>query len=461
MLSPDVCRRVAALHARIGSPAAGERANALEKLDKLLAEHGCTWNDLQEILAANRATTTNTTTTNTTTTGGSAASPQGDASVEAEVAEAEARGLNLFDILVVMCERYVWVRSAHERTAIVLSLLNAWVFDRFEHCPRLVVLAPTSGHGKSRLLKKFIRLLLREYFYSGNASAASIYGYLEDNPYSPIIVDEADNLKIEGVLLSLFNEGHEYGGSIDRHKKKYNVFVPLFIGGIGTALPRPLMHRAAVMHMQKRPPGVKIEPLKLIDPPREFAVVREMIRRWAATCSLNDEPAMPPELGDDRTMDNWRPWISIADCLGRGEAARAAAIALSQQRIDEDPITQLVTDTRTVFNTLPLSRWGANRATVDGLNEMLVGLEHGYWAEWRGKNGNDEPRKLRRTELVKMLGDLHPPIRSKMIWPRQRRQGDRSQRGYERHQFEEAWATYCPVDDTPPQPSKIIHLPRK
>jgi hypothetical protein len=458
MPPPDVCRRMALLHAMIGSTAAGERENALEKLTKLLAEHGCSWNDLLEILAAvcaNDFVTTNNTNDNT------ASPPHADGSVEAEVAEAEARGINLFDMLFVMTERYVWVRSAHERTTIVLCLLNGWVFDRFEHCPRLVVLAPSTGHGKSRLLKKFIRLLLREYFYSGNASAASIYDHLEDNPYSPIIVDEADNLKIEGVLLSLFNEGHEYGGSIDRHKKRYNVFAPLFIGGIGTALPRPLMHRAVVIHMQKRPPGVKIEPLKLINPPRGFAVLREIIRRWAAKCSLNDEPEMPPELGDDRTVDNWRPLISIADSLGRGEAARAAAIALSQQRIDEDPITRLVTDTRTVFNKLPLSRWGVNRITVDTLTEMLVGLEDSYWAEWRGKNGNGEPRKLKRTELLKMLGDLHPPIRSKTIWPLQRRQGDKSQRGYERHQFEEAWATYCPEGDTAPQPSKISDLRRR
>jgi hypothetical protein len=181
----DVCRRMALLHAMIGSPAAGERENAREKLAKLLAEHGLSWNDLPEILSASRtgdSADANNTANDTTS------PPHWDGSVEAEVAEAEARGLNLFDILVAMCERYVWVRSAHERTAIVLSLLNAWVFDRFEHCPRLVVLAPTSGHGKSRLLKKFIPLLLREYFYSGNATAASIYSYLEDNPNSPIIV---------------------------------------------------------------------------------------------------------------------------------------------------------------------------------------------------------------------------------------------------------------------------------
>jgi hypothetical protein len=44
---------------------------------------------------------------------------------------------------------------------------------------------------------------------------------------------------------------------------------------------------------------------------------------------------MPPQLRD-RAADNWRPLLSIADALGHGEDARAAAIALCAKRPDED-----------------------------------------------------------------------------------------------------------------------------
>jgi hypothetical protein len=51
---PDVCQRIAQLHAMMGSSSANEASTARDKLLKLLADHGCTWNDLGEILGAVR-----------------------------------------------------------------------------------------------------------------------------------------------------------------------------------------------------------------------------------------------------------------------------------------------------------------------------------------------------------------------------------------------------------------------
>ena len=47
-----VRRRIRALHALMGSRNLSERQNAWEKLDKMLDEHGLSWNDLPAILAA-------------------------------------------------------------------------------------------------------------------------------------------------------------------------------------------------------------------------------------------------------------------------------------------------------------------------------------------------------------------------------------------------------------------------
>ena len=56
---------------------------------------------------------------------------------------------------------------------------------------------------------------------------------------------------------------------------------------------------------------------------------------------------MPPALRN-RAADNWRILISIADSLGYGEDARAAAVALSADRPDEDAGVVLLTDIRTI-----------------------------------------------------------------------------------------------------------------
>jgi hypothetical protein len=161
---------------------------------------------------------------------------------------------------------------------------------------------------------------------------------------------------------------------------------------------------------------------------------------------------MPPSLRN-RAADNWRVLFAIADNLGHGEDARAAAMELHTNRSDEDPGVLLLTDIRSVFLAL-----GVDRIASKTLVGALLELEDGLWSEWRGLSDNRPPRKLTQSELAKLLSPFR--ISPKTIWPAQRRPGDKSARGYMRSQFETAWASYCPAD-TPTQPSKIIHLPRK
>jgi hypothetical protein len=196
----------------------------------------------------------------------------------------------------------------------------------------------------------------------------------------------------------------------------------------------------------------------LDDTDPKWVASRSEIRKWAASCTLAHEPEMPPALRG-RTADNWRPLLAIADDLGMGKEARDAAIALSANRPDEDVGVTLLKDLRKIFDTLPLSRWGQDRAPGAYLVEALLSLEDGLWAEWRGINDDRPPRKLTQSQLAQVLRLFG--IRPKTIWPMQRRPGDRSARGYLRNQFEAAWSAYCPDTDTPTQPSKIIHLPRE
>jgi hypothetical protein len=127
-----------------------------------------------------------------------------------------------------------------------------------------------------------------------------------------------------------------------------------------------------------------------------------MARNWAARCRLNCDPEMPPQLRD-RSTDNWRPLLSIADALGHGEDARAAAIAVCAKRPDEDAGVLALASIRTVFDALPPSRWGMDRITRDRLIEGLTELEDSFWADWRGKDDNGSPHKLTGPELAQLL----------------------------------------------------------
>jgi hypothetical protein len=199
---PNVCRLIAQLHALIGSPAAKEAENAREKLVQLLTKHGCSWNDLPQILAAvgtNDPATTN-----------DATSPQ----PEGTAADAMATHINIFDLIVRLIEKYVAV-SDDERIAIALWVLHTWIFDQFPITPRLALLSPVRGCGKTLLLI-LIELLCAEPFRSDNVTAAVIYHHLRSRPRSPLLLDEGDNQNIfrDGPLRAVFNSGHRRGGNI-------------------------------------------------------------------------------------------------------------------------------------------------------------------------------------------------------------------------------------------------------
>src|SRR5262249_4895385 len=93
-----------------------------------------------------------------------------------------------------------------------------------------------------------------------------------------------------------------------------------------------------------------------------------------------------------------------------GEEARAAAIALSGNRGDDNPMIKLLIDIRTVFR--PSSRWGMQIPTRD-LTEALHQLEDGFWAEYRGPNNDRPPHKLTQNDLAQLLKPFRKsPVRT-------------------------------------------------
>ena len=184
----------------------------------------------------------------------------------------------------------------------------------------------------------------------------------------------------------------------------------------------------------------------------QFVASREQITRWAATCSLAQDPEIPPVLRN-RAADNWRVLFAIADDFGHGEEARLAAVALSANRPDEDIGVTLLADTRTV-----LSMRGIDRIASADLIGALLELEDGQWGEYRGPHDDRPPHKLRQAELARLLRSFR--IKPRTIWPAQRRPRSKSSRGYMRSQFEAAWSDYCRTGDTATSASKIRHLPR-
>jgi len=429
---PNIRRRIKQLFAMLGATS-GEAANAREKLLKILQEHACSWNDLPDILNDN----------------GAAADDLADYDSKEPATPPD---VNPLDLVTTLVERHISM-SPDERLAVALWILHTWVYDKFRESPRLALLSPVNGCGKTTLMS-LLQSLARYGYSTSNTTPAVIYYQLERNPLTTRLIDEADNLDLHrqsnGVVRSVLNMGHTRGATVCRMIKgkptKIKVFAPLAIAAIGT-LPFPLLRRSVSINMQR--PGREHWLERLDDTSPQWAEACDQIRRWAATCKLVSDPPVPSQLRN-RAADNWRVLLAIADDLGRGEAARSAAIKMSGNRVYTEPSIALIADIILVFDERR-----ADRLTSKDLVAGLLDLNDGDWNEWRGPKEDRPPHKLSQAELAAMLRPFH--IRPRTIWPRNRGAGVSSSRGYMRSWFEQAWDAYCRAD-TPTQNNKIMPL---
>jgi hypothetical protein len=148
-------------------------------------------------------------------------------------------GNDLLGFVLTLIEEHVAI-TAEERMAVALWLLHTWVFDRFPITPRLALLSPVDGCGKTTLLV-LIELLVAEAYRTDNITPAALYHQLDSRPRTTLLADEGDNLGLlsNAVLRSVFNSGHRRGGSVSRfvggRLRRFSTFVaPLAVAAIGT-----------------------------------------------------------------------------------------------------------------------------------------------------------------------------------------------------------------------------------
>ena len=103
-------------------------------------------------------------------------------------------------------------------------------------------------------------------------------------------------------------------------------------------------------------------------------------------------------------------------------------------------MVELLADIRSVFDARAIDRiFSAD--LCDALHEM----EDRPWNEWRGPQDNRLPHPLSPNDLSDLLCPFG--IKSQSIWPRPRPADAKSKRGYYRHQFETAWASYVDLQE--------------
>jgi hypothetical protein len=355
----------------------------------------------------------------------------------------EANILNEIEGLVV---KYIWL-PPEERLVVALWILHTYVHDKYTFTPRLALLSPVYGVGKTTLLV-LIEQLAADPSSTIHTTAAAMFRRVGTGGATTLLMDEADNQNLlrDKTLRSALNanrRGAKFARVMGGKTIDYDAFTPVALAAVGK-LPHSLTQRSIIINMERYPGASTLERLDERNPifRNTIHAMQEKIGEWYGTCELDRNPKVPLR---NRPADNWRVLIAIADSLGRGKEARKAAVNMSKGLPDEDVKVFLLEDIRTVFDTLKVDRISSA--------ELLGHLNKGEWSVWEGLDGDKPPHELTPHELAKMLRDFK--IYPKTVWALGSR-GARgsSSSGYYRKEFEGPWAAYC----TPAHPH--THTPR-
>jgi hypothetical protein len=235
------------------------------------------------------------------------------------------------------------------------------------------------------------------------------------------------------------------------HEKTTFAPLALALPDIVSGLPGTLNSRCITLTIQRNDGQRELRRFDAKHPDPALDAANAQILLWRREVQLNPEPAMPAGMRN-RFADNWRPLLSIADSLDCGTQAREAMIIIAGEFQDADVRILLLSDIRKVFDAHAVDRL-PSKTLLGALNALDAD-----WELFRGVRGEQQPHRLKDSELASILREFG--IRPRTIWPQNRTANSKSAKGYRRSQFEEVWRVYCADDGTTAQDNNIRSLRR-
>lgn len=368
------------------------------------------------------------------------------AKAAAAAALVKVDGAQLLTHAEAFIRRFCAFPDKHALVAVTLWAAHCHMVEGFHTTPRLALLSPEAGSGKTRVLE-VLDLLVPEPMFCLNASPAAIFRTLAERQIT-LLVDETDAIfKNRGKdadnedLRALLNAGYKRGAAIPRcvgprHEvQSFTVFAATALAGLGD-LPDTVMTRSIIIRMRRRAPNEPVEPFRSREHEAPGHAIRDRLAEWAREVGGTVGAAWPtlPEGIVDRPAEVWEPLIAVADAAGGDWPARARAACLALVRVAQDRrVTlgiRLLADLRTIFVDADALH---TRTILDRLcNGDLHGLEpDAPWGDLHGK-------PLTERGLASMLKkyDIHS-LKVKV--------GGAALQGYRREHLHDAWTRYLPA----------------
>jgi Protein of unknown function (DUF3631) len=352
-------------------------------------------------------------------------------------------GAALLSDVQTFVRRFCAFPDQHALAAVTVWAAHAHMVQHFHTTPRLALLSPEVGSGKTRVLE-VLDLLVPQSMFCLSASPAAIFRTLSKDPIT-LLVDECDTIftrrgkdDSNEDLRALLNAGYKRGATIPRcvgpkhDVQNFAVFCATVLAGLGD-LPDTIMSRSVIIRMRRRAPGEHIEPFRTREHAAEGHALRERIARWAALVGPRAGDAWPtlPDGIVDRPAEIWEPLLAAADAAGGDwpQIARDACIEMCKRSQDSRVSlgVRLLADLRTIFGTADAM------TTEDILGRLCSGTEYGLdadapWSELHGK-----PLGVRGlASMLKRYGVSSLKVKV----------AGRALQGYRREHLWDAWVRY-------------------
>jgi hypothetical protein len=361
----------------------------------------------------------------------------------------EVEGATLLDEIVRTIRRYIVLKDS-EAVTIALWLVASYAFMEFFIFPRLRIKSPVPGCGKSTLLD-ILECLVNRPHKVDNGTVSTLFRVIEQ--YRPTqLLDETDAwLKDDtsGEKRGIINAGHKKNGAVERcvgedqEVRWFFVYCPMILVGIGK-LAGTIEDRSVSVLLQKKKPGQKVERFRGDRPSKAITDLARKICRFAQDHAAelgNADPAIPESVSN-RTADNWRPLLAVADAAGGEWPKKAREVAASVSGDadfgEAEARLAVLSDIKVIFDDEDdpkiKERTNKDGTTVKSVHsqvlvDTLVKLEGTRWSEFnRGK-------ALTQTGLAHLLSDY-------AIRPYQMRIGTENKKGYDVPDFDDAFASY-------------------
>jgi hypothetical protein len=238
--------------------------------------------------------------------------------------------------------RFCVLPTEADHVAVVLWIAHAHMIHAFHTTPRLALLSPEPGSGKTRVLE-VLDLLTPSPMFVFSASVAAIFRTMAQ-AQTTLLFDEVDAIfgkrgkdDHNEDLRALLNVGYRNGAKIPRcvgaqhDVQHFGVFAAVALAGLGN-LPDTIMTRAVIVRMRRRASSEDVEPFRLREHEAAGHGLRDRISAWALEVADKAGaawPELPPGIVD-RPAEVWEPLLAVAEAAG-GEwpmRAREACIAI-------------------------------------------------------------------------------------------------------------------------------------